>query len=66
MIPATFRLADCLSARSLAALARAYPATMAALAREPQPADAWACWEPAAAVERIMRERPEGPQRRVA
>ena len=66
MIPAGFRLCDLLSARSLACLARVAPAAVAGLAREPQPADSWAVWEPAEVVDRIIRERPEAPERRVA
>lgn len=66
MIPASFPLPACLTAGSLARLARAYPAQVAgALLALPQGAAARAWdWAPSREVERLMREAPVGPDRR--
>ena len=67
----TYPIAVLLPARSLAALARAYPGTLAALARD-LPADRPAAvappvdWDELRRWHAVMTERPEAPRRHVA
>lgn len=66
----TYPIAVLLPARSLAALACAYPGTMAALARD-LPADGPAPvapvdWDELRRWQAVMTARPEAPRRRVA
>lgn len=67
MNPTPFNFTDCLTPRSLALLAARYPAQVAAACRRSLP-PALSHWDAPTAPEtdRIMRQPPVSPERRVA